>query len=416
MIDKLINELKKEDEEIACAIELEYKRQKYNIELIASENIVSKAVLKAMSTPLTNKYAEGYPSKRYYGGCEYVDQVEEIGIERACKLFNCDYANIQPHSGASANMAVIFAICEVGDTILSMSLENGGHLSHGSPVNMTGKNYNVISYGVDENGFIDYDTLESLAIKHKPKLIIAGASAYPRKIDFKKFRDIADKSGSVLMADIAHIAGLVATNNHMSPFPYADVVTTTTHKTLRGPRGGMILSNKKANEKYNFNKAIFPGIQGGPLMHIIAAKAIALKEALSSDFKIYQDKIIKNAKSLSRELINQGFELVSGGTDNHLMLINLTNIPDLTGKEMQLRGDNVNITINKNTIPNEPRSPFTTSGVRLGTPAITSRGFDENDMKKIAELLYLTATKYEKEKENIKEAAINLCKKHPLNY
>lgn len=416
MIDKLINELKKEDEEIACAIELEYKRQKYNIELIASENIVSKAVLKAMSTPLTNKYAEGYPSKRYYGGCEYVDQVEEIGIERACKLFNCDYANIQPHSGASANMAVIFAICEVGDTILSMSLENGGHLSHGSPVNMTGKNYNVISYKVDENGFIDYDTLESLAIKHKPKLIIAGASAYPRKIDFKKFRDIADKSGSVLMADIAHIAGLVATNNHMSPFPYADVVTTTTHKTLRGPRGGMILSNKKANEKYNFNKAIFPGIQGGPLMHIIAAKAIALKEALSSDFKIYQDKIIKNAKSLSQELINQGFELVSGGTDNHLMLIDLTNIPNLTGKEMQLRGDNVNITINKNTIPNEPRSPFITSGVRLGTPAITSRGFDENDMKKIAELLYLTATKYEQEKENIKEAAINLCKKHPLNY
>ena len=413
-IEEIIDSINAHDAEVGSAISKEYKRQQENIELIASENIASLATSLAMATPLTNKYAEGYPSKRYYGGCEYVDVVENIAIERAKKLFNCEYANVQPHSGAQANMAAIFAICEVGDTILSMSLENGGHLSHGSPVNMTGRNYNVVPYGVDDNGFIDYDKLEKIALETRPKLIIAGASAYPRKIDFKRFREIADKSGSVLMADIAHIAGLVATGNHLSPFPYADVVTTTTHKTLRGPRGGMILSSNEVNEKYNFNKAIFPGIQGGPLMHVIAAKAVALGEALKPEFKTYQTQIVKNASALSEALQDEGFKLVSGGTDNHLMLVDLTNIEGLTGKEMQLRGDEVHITINKNTIPNEPRSPFVTSGVRLGTPAITSRGFVESDMKDIARLLYKTATDFDNSKDEVLKEVLDLCKKHPI--
>ena len=380
MIEEMMNLVYQEDEEVGQAIKDEYARQNRNIELIASENIVSPTVLYAMGSVLTNKYAEGYPSKRYYGGCENVDVVENIAIERVKKLFNCEYANVQPHSGAQANMAVFFAMLNPGDTYMGMSLDAGGHLSHGSPVNFSGKYFNCVPYGVDENGYIDYDNVLELAKQHKPKLIIAGASAYPRIIDFKKFREIADEVGAYLMVDMAHIAGLVATGLHPSPFPYADVVTTTTHKTLRGPRGGVILSNNEINEKFNFNKAIFPGTQGGPLEHVIAGKAVAFKEALDPSFKEYQAQIVKNCKALATSLKDKGFNMVTGGTDNHLLLLDLTNF-DITGKELQARCDNVYITLNKNAIPNDPRSPFVTSGVRIGTAAITSRGMKEEDME-----------------------------------
>ena len=413
MIEEMMNLVYQEDEEVGQAIKDEYARQNRNIELIASENIVSPAVLYAMGSVLTNKYAEGYPSKRYYGGCENVDVVENIAIERVKKLFNCEYANVQPHSGAQANMAVFFAMLKPGDTYMGMSLDAGGHLSHGSPVNFSGKYFNCVPYGVDENGYIDYDNVLELAKQHKPKLIIAGASAYPRIIDFKKFREIADEVGAYLMVDMAHIAGLVATGLHPSPFPYADVVTTTTHKTLRGPRGGVILSNNEINEKFNFNKAIFPGTQGGPLEHVIAGKAVAFKEALDPSFKEYQAQIVKNCKALATSLKNKGFNMVTGGTDNHLLLLDLTNF-DITGKELQARCDNVYITLNKNAIPNDPRSPFVTSGVRIGTAAITSRGMKEEDMEIIADLIYQTVTDYENNIDNIREKVVTLCNKYPI--
>lgn len=409
----MMNLVYQEDEEVGRAIKDEYARQNRNIELIASENIVSPTILYAMGSVLTNKYAEGYPSKRYYGGCENVDVVENIAIERVKKLFNCEYANVQPHSGAQANMAVFFAMLNPGDTYMGMSLDAGGHLSHGSPVNFSGKYFNCVPYGVDENGYIDYDNVLELAKKHKPKLIIAGASAYPRIIDFKKFREIADEVGAYLMVDMAHIAGLVAAGLHPSPFPYADVVTTTTHKTLRGPRGGVILSNNEINEKFNFNKAIFPGTQGGPLEHVIAGKAVAFKEALDPSFKEYQAQIVKNCKALAEALRNKGFNMVTGGTDNHLLLLDLTNF-DITGKELQARCDNVYITLNKNAIPNDPRSPFVTSGVRIGTAAITSRGMKEEDMEIIADLIYQTVTDYENNIDNIREKVVTLCNKYPI--
>lgn len=409
----MMNLVYQEDEEVGQAIKDEYVRQNRNIELIASENIVSPTVLYAMGSVLTNKYAEGYPSKRYYGGCENVDVVENIAIERVKKLFGCEYANVQPHSGAQANMAVFFAMLNPGDTYMGMSLDAGGHLSHGSPVNFSGKYFNCVPYGVDENGYIDYDNILELAKQHKPKLIIAGASAYPRIIDFKKFREIADEVGAYLMVDMAHIAGLVATGLHPSPFPYADVVTTTTHKTLRGPRGGVILSNNEINEKFNFNKAIFPGTQGGPLEHVIAGKAVAFKEALDPSFKEYQTQIVKNCKALAEALRNKGFNMVTGGTDNHLLLLDLTNF-DITGKELQARCDNVYITLNKNAIPNDPRSPFVTSGVRIGTAAITSRGMKEEDMEIIADLIYQTVTDYENNIDNIREKVVTLCNKYPI--
>lgn len=409
----MMNLVYQEDEEVGQAIKDEYARQNRNIELIASENIVSPTVLYAMGSVLTNKYAEGYPSKRYYGGCENVDVVENIAIDRVKKLFGCEYANVQPHSGAQANMAVFFAMLNPGDTYMGMSLDAGGHLSHGSPVNFSGKYFNCVPYGVDENGYIDYDNVLELAKKHKPKLIIAGASAYPRIIDFKKFREIADEVGAYLMVDMAHIAGLVAAGLHPSPFPYADVVTTTTHKTLRGPRGGVILSNNEINEKFNFNKAIFPGTQGGPLEHVIAGKAVAFKEALDPSFKEYQAQIVKNCKALAEALRNKGFNMVTGGTDNHLLLLDLTNF-DITGKELQARCDNAYITLNKNAIPNDPRSPFVTSGVRIGTAAITSRGMKEKDMEIIADLIYQTVTDYEKNIDNIREKVVTLCKKYPI--
>ncbi len=409
----MMNLVYQEDEEVGQAIKDEYVRQNRNIELIASENIVSPTVLYAMGSVLTNKYAEGYPGKRYYGGCENVDVVENIAIERVKKLFGCEYANVQPHSGAQANMAVFFAMLNPGDTYMGMSLDAGGHLSHGSPVNFSGKYFNCVPYGVDENGYIDYDNILELAKQYKPKLIIAGASAYPRIIDFKKFREIADKVGAYLMVDMAHIAGLVATGLHPSPFPYADVVTTTTHKTLRGPRGGVILSNNKINEKFNFNKAIFPGTQGGPLEHVIAGKAVAFKEALDPSFKEYQSQIVKNCKALANSLRNKGFNMVTGGTDNHLLLLDLTNF-DITGKELQNRCDNVYITLNKNAIPNDPRSPFVTSGVRIGTAAITSRGMKEEDMEIIADLIYQTVTDYENNIDNIREKVVTLCNKYPI--
>ncbi len=413
MIEEMMNLVYQEDEEVGQAIKDEYARQNRNIELIASENIVSPTVLYAMGSVLTNKYAEGYPSKRYYGGCENVDVVENIAIERVKKLFGCEYANVQPHSGAQANMAVFFAMLNPGDTYMGMSLDAGGHLSHGSPVNFSGKYFNCVPYGVDENGYIDYDNVLELAKQHKPKLIIAGASAYPRIIDFKKFREIADEVGAYLMVDMAHIAGLVATGLHPSPFPYADVVTTTTHKTLRGPRGGVILSNNEINEKFNFNKAIFPGTQGGPLEHVIAGKAIAFKEALDPSFKEYQAQIVKNCKALANSLKDKGFNMVTGGTDNHLLLLDLTNF-DITGKELQARCDNVYITLNKNAIPNDPRSPFVTSGVRIGTAAITSRGMKEEDMEIIADLIYQTVTDYENNIDNIREKVVTLCNKYPI--
>ncbi len=381
-----LDEVKSVDPEIARAIEEEQERQNSHIELIASENWVSKAVMAAMGSPLTNKYAEGYPGKRYYGGCECVDVVENLAIERAKELFGCEYANVQPHSGAQANMAVQFAVCKPGDTIMGMNLDHGGHLTHGSPVNMSGKYFNIVPYGVNDEGFIDYDRLREIALEAKPKMIIAGASAYARTIDFKKFREVADEVGAVLMVDMAHIAGLVAAGLHPSPVPYADVVTTTTHKTLRGPRGGLILSSNAVNEKYNFNKAIFPGIQGGPLMHVIAAKAVCFKEALSDEFRNYQKNIADNAQALCKGLMDRGIKIVSGGTDNHLMLVDLTNFA-LTGKAVEKLLDAAHITCNKNTIPNDPQSPFVTSGVRLGTPAVTSRGMNTGDMDRIAEAI-----------------------------
>lgn len=380
--------VKKADPEIAAAMEAELGRQRENLELIASENVVSEAVMAAMGSHLTNKYAEGYPGKRYYGGCQHVDVVENLAIERAKELFGCEYANVQPHSGAQANMAVFFAVMNIGDTYMGMNLDHGGHLTHGSPVNMSGKNYHCVPYGVNDDGVIDYDKVREIALECKPKMIIAGASAYARKIDFKRMREIADEVGAVLMVDMAHIAGLVAAGLHESPIPYAHVTTTTTHKTLRGPRGGLILSSEEVNKKYNFNKAIFPGIQGGPLMHVIAAKAVCFKEALSPEFKEYQAQIVKNAAVLADALMERGFDIVSGGTDNHLMLVDLRKM-DLTGKEMEKLLDSVHITCNKNTVPNDPKSPFVTSGLRIGTPAVTSRGLKEDDMVQIAEAIKL---------------------------
>ena len=382
------DEIKKADSEIADAIQAEMKRQNSHLELIASENWVSKAVMAAMGSPLTNKYAEGYPGKRYYGGCQCVDVVEDLARERAKKLFGCDYDNVQPHSGAQANLAVFFAMLEPGDKVMGMNLDHGGHLTHGSPVNISGKYFNVVSYGVNDEGVIDYDKVREIAVKEKPKMIIAGASAYARIIDFKKFREIADEVGAYLMVDMAHIAGLVAAGLHPSPIPYADVTTTTTHKTLRGPRGGLILCNQEAADKFNFNKAVFPGIQGGPLEHVIAGKAVCFKEALEPEFAEYQKQIIKNAQALSKGLMDRGVKIVSGGTDNHLMLIDLRG-EDVTGKELEKRLDAAHITCNKNTVPNDPRSPFVTSGVRLGTPAVTTRGLKEDDMDMIAECIAL---------------------------
>ena len=408
-----LDEVKKVDPQIAAAIVEEQERQNSHIELIASENWVSKAVMAAMGSPLTNKYAEGYPGKRYYGGCECVDVVENLAIERAKELFGCDYANVQPHSGAQANMAVQFAVLQPGDTIMGMNLDHGGHLTHGSPVNMSGKYFNVVPYGVDDNGFLDYDKMRELALECKPKMIIAGASAYARTIDFKKFRDVCDEVGAVLMVDMAHIAGLVAAGLHPSPMPYADVVTTTTHKTLRGPRGGLILANKEAAEKYNFNKAIFPGIQGGPLMHVIAGKAVCFQEALSDDFKAYQQQIIKNAQALCKGLIERDIKIVSGGTDNHLMLVDLTNY-DLTGKAVEKLMDEAHITCNKNTIPNDPKSPFVTSGIRLGTPAVTSRGMKEDDMDKIAEAIAMVIKEQENGVAGARAIVQTLTDKYPL--
>ena len=399
------------DPEIAQAMTDEINRQDHNIELIASENIVSKAVMAAMGSPLTNKYAEGYPGKRYYGGCEYVDVVEDLARERAKKLFGCEYVNVQPHSGAQANMAVFFAILQPGDTFMGMNLAHGGHLTHGSPVNMSGKYFNVVPYGVNDDGFIDYDEVLRIAKECKPKMIVAGASAYARAIDFKRFREIADEVGAVLMVDMAHIAGLVAAGLHESPIPYAHVTTTTTHKTLRGPRGGMILSSNEVNEKYNFNKAVFPGIQGGPLMHVIAGKAVCLKEALTDEYKEYQKQVVKNAACLAQALTERGFKIVSGGTDNHLMLVDLQNL-DLTGKEVEKLLDSVHITANKNTVPNDPKSPFVTSGIRLGTPAITTRGAKEDDMMVIADAIKAAVI----DKDNDKAMALvkNITDKYPL--
>ena len=408
-----LDEVRNVDPEIADAIVAEQNRQNDHIELIASENWVSKAVMAAMGSPLTNKYAEGYPGKRYYGGCDCVDVVENLARDRAKELFGCDYANVQPHSGAQANMAVFFAVLQPGDTYMGMNLDHGGHLSHGSPVNMSGKYFNCVPYGVNDEGFIDYDKVREIALECKPKMIIAGASAYARKIDFKKFREICDEVGAVLMVDMAHIAGLVATGMHESPIPYADVVTTTTHKTLRGPRGGLILCNQEAADKYKFNKAIFPGIQGGPLMHVIAAKAVCFKEALSDDFKAYGKQIVANAQALSKGLMDRDIKIVSGGTDNHLMLVDLTNY-GLTGKAVEKLLDQAHITANKNTIPNDPQSPFVTSGIRLGTPAVTSRGMKEDDMDKIAEAIALVIKGGE---EKVAEAAAivkSLTDKYPL--
>lgn len=400
------------DKEVGEAMNSELARQRRNLELIASENIISPAVMAAMGSALTNKYAEGYPGKRYYGGCECVDVVENIAIERACKLFGCKFANVQPHSGAQANLAVYFALCETGDTILGMSLAHGGHLTHGSPVNMSGKNYNFVSYGLDENGFLDYEELERLAKEHKPKLIVAGASAYPRVIDFERISDIAKSTGALFMVDMAHIAGLVAGGQHPSPIPYADVVTTTTHKTLRGPRGGMILTNNEELAK-KFNKAIFPGTQGGPLMHVIAAKAVCFGEALKPEFKAYAEQVVKNAQALAKGLVSRGFNLVSGGSDNHLMLVDLQPF-NITGKELEKKLDEVYITVNKNAIPNDPQSPFVTSGVRIGTPAVTTRGLKEEDMDKIAECIYLTATDFDNKADEIREVVKSICSKYPL--
>ena len=407
------DEIKKADSEIADAIQAEMERQNSHLELIASENWVSKAVMAAMGSPLTNKYAEGYPGKRYYGGCQCVDVVEDLARERAKKLFGCDYANVQPNSGAQANLAVFFAMLEPGDKVMGMNLDHGGHLTHGSPVNISGKYFNVVSYGVNDEGVIDYDKVREIAVKEKPKMIIAGASAYARIIDFKKFREIADEVGAYLMVDMAHIAGLVAAGLHPSPIPYADVTTTTTHKTLRGPRGGLILCNQEAADKFNFNKAVFPGIQGGPLEHVIAGKAVCFKEALEPEFAEYQKQIIKNAQALSKGLIGRGVKIISGGTDNHLMLIDLRG-EEVTGKELEKRLDAAHITCNKNTVPNDPRSPFVTSGVRLGTPAVTTRGLKEEDMDVIAECIALVLQS-EDNIEKVKGMVAELTAKYPLD-
>ena len=404
--------LQKQDPEVFAAVEKEIGRQRGKIELIASENFVSEAVMEANGTPLTNKYAEGYPGKRYYGGCEYVDVVETLAIERAKKIFGADHANVQAHSGAQANMAVFFAMLTPGDTVLSMSLAHGGHLSHGSPVNMSGKYFNIVPYGVDEvNNVIDYDKVRELALEHKPKLILAGASAYPRVIDFEKFAEIAKEVGAYLMVDMAHIAGPVAAGLHPNPVPYADFVTTTTHKTLRGPRGGLILCKEEYAKA--IDKAIFPGIQGGPLMHTIAAKAVCFGEALTDEFKVYQQQIVKNAKALSEELVRQGFKLVSGGTDNHLMLVDLTDM-GVTGKEAEKMLDDVCITVNKNAIPFDTQSPFITSGIRIGTPAATSRGFVEEDMVEIAKLIKMTISEFDTKADEVRSRVAALCAKHPL--
>ena len=400
------------DPELGAAIRKEYDRQCRNIELIASENIVSPTVMAAMGTVLTNKYAEGYPGKRYYGGCECVDIAENLAIERVCKLFGAKFANVQPHSGAQANTAVYQALCKPGDTVLGMSLDNGGHLTHGSPVNQSGLLYNIVAYGVDDNGYIDYDALRAQAKEVKPKMIIAGASAYPREIRFDIFADIAKEVGAYLFVDMAHIAGLVAAGLHMNPLEYADVVTTTTHKTLRGPRGGCILTNNEELAK-KFNKAIFPGTQGGPLMHVIAAKAVCFGEALKPEFKEYQTQVAKNAKALAEGLMKRGINLVSGGTDNHLMLVDLRGT-DVTGKELQNRLDEVYITANKNTVPNEPLSPFVTSGVRLGTPAVTTRGFKEEEMDKIAQFITWAITDFDAKADEIRAGVGEICKKFPL--
>ena len=407
------DEIKKADSEIADAIQAEMERQNSHLELIASENWVSKAVMAAMGSPLTNKYAEGYPGKRYYGGCQCVDVVEDLARESAKKLFGCDYANVQPHSGAQANLAVFFAMLEPGDKVMGMNLDHGGHLTHGSTVNISGKYFNVVSYGVNDEGVIDYDKVREIAVKEKPKMIIAGASAYARIIDFKKFREIADEVGAYLMVDMAHIAGLVAAGLHPSPIPYADVTTTTTHKTLRGPRGGLILCNQEAADKFNFNKAVFPGIQGGPLEHVIAGKAVCFKEALEPEFAEYQKQIIKNAQALSKGLMDRGVKIISGGTDNHLMLIDLRG-EEVTGKELEKRLDAAHITCNKNTVPNDPRSPFVTSGVRLGTPAVTTRGLKEEDMDVIAECIALVLQS-EDNIEKVKGMVAELTAKYPLD-
>lgn len=405
------DEVKLFDPEVADAMGKEIERQNSHIELIASENFVSKAVMAALGSPLTNKYAEGYPGKRYYGGCEYVDIVESLAIERAKKLFGAEYVNVQPHSGAQANMAVFQAVLKPGDTFMGMNLDHGGHLTHGSAANISGKNYQCIPYGVDDKGFIDYDQLRKIALESKPKLIIAGASAYCRTIDFKKFREIADEAGTYLMVDMAHIAGLVAAGLHPNPIPYAHFTTTTTHKTLRGPRGGMILSSEEFGKK--LNSAVFPGTQGGPLMHVIAAKAVSFKEALGDDFKAYQKSILDNAQALSKELQKRGFKIVSGGTDNHLMLVDLQNL-GLTGKAAEKMLDEVYITCNKNTIPNDPQSPFVTSGIRLGTPAVTTRGMDTDDMDQIAGAIVMTLNDFENQKEAAKSIVAGLTDKYPL--
>ena len=411
MILEAMEYLTAQDPEVGRAVRAEYDRQQQNIELIASENIVSPAVLAAAGTVLTNKYAEGYPHKRYYGGCQCVDVVEDIARKRACQLFGADHANVQPHCGANANYAVYAALCEHGDTVLGMDLANGGHLTHGSPVNFSGKNYNIVAYGVNDQGYIDYDQVRDLAKKHRPRMLLAGASAYPRTIDFKTFADIAHEVGAYLFVDMAHIAGLVAVGLHPSPVPYADVVTTTTHKTLRGPRGGMILC-KEALAK-NIDSAIFPGSQGGPLEHIIAAKAVALGEAMKPEFKAYQEQILKNAAALAKALMAEGFDLVSGGTDNHLMLVDLRPAR-LTGKEMERRLDEVNITVNKNAIPNDPEKPFVTSGIRVGTPAATTRGFKEADMEVIASIMWRTATDFEGKQDELRDQLAQLTGKYPL--
>ena len=414
MIKNIMNFISEMDPEVGAGIIAEYERQQNNIELIASENIVSTAAMVTMGTVLANKYAEGYPGKRYYGGCQEVDVLENIAIERVKKLFGAEYANVQPHSGAQANMAVTMAVCSPGDTIMGMSLDAGGHLTHGSPVNFSGLFYNIVPYGITEEGFLDYDEILALAKKHRPKMIIAGASAYPRVIDFKKFREIADEVGAVLFVDMAHIAGLVAAGVHPSPVPYADIVTSTTHKTLRGPRGGIILSTAAAAEKYNFNKAVFPGIQGGPLEHVIAAKAVCFGEALKPEYKVYQEQVVKNARALGGEMMKRGFKLVSSGTDNHLMLVDLTNFEGVSGKDMQNLCDEVNITLNKNSIPRDPRSYFVTSGVRIGTPAVTARGFKEEDMAVVADCLFKVATDFENSKEEILSKVSVLTKKYPI--
>lgn len=407
-----LESIKKTDPQVAEAILNELGRQRAKIELIASENFVSPAVMEAMGTPLTNKYAEGYPGKRYYGGCEYVDVVEDLARDRAKELFGAEFANVQPHSGATANLAAFFALMEPGDTYLGMNLAHGGHLSHGSPVNISGKYFNVVPYGVDDvTHRIDYDKVRELAHEHKPKMILAGASAYAREIDFAKFREIADEVGAYLMVDMAHIAGLVAAGLHQSPVPYADVVTTTTHKTLRGPRGGLILCKEELGTK--INKAVFPGCQGGPLMHVIAAKAVCLKEALSPEFKAYQLQVKNNAAKLAQELMARDLDIVSGGTDNHLMLVSLLK-QDKTGKEVEHNLDEVGITCNKNTIPNDPKSPFVTSGIRLGTPAVTTRGFKEEDMTEVAQLISMVVDDFEKNRSEVAERVKALCAKHPL--